>query len=609
MSSPKTAALPTIPAAALALVLLVLPGLAQGVLINELSLGAVDWCEIVNLGSAPVDVSGWTLFLYDDPLSQAQFTFPSPTVIGPNGVIVVSESLTAPAVPASATRLHSTAISWAANSGGAAALVDALGVGKDLVIFNGGLNLPPGNPPAPFAGTLIAFPGELLFRHANVDTDSAADFSGASQAPPTPGILNAGQTPILGSSPVADFIAASTHAIVGVDVQFSDLSSGQPQSWDWDLDGDGQSDAVVSDPRYSYAIPGVYDVGLTVANPMGADTLVKNSYLVVTAPSSVPSPYQQDFDALTLPGSGAEWLMLPDTTVAGGQATVVTSANPSPLSGASSLLLAAGQAGIVSENRAILFLDGSTPVGALRYWYRGVNEGSDPEDGLFLTSPGQPLIPVASHAGLGAFWTEVEVDLGAAITAAGLAGQADLRLVFRQRGDQPPPFGGSYIDDLQLLAPLVGGPAGPGQANQVTASLDIPGALNGNGQPASLGTAGPFTYLGTQAQIEINGPPDRLYFLFWGPLNPGNILLPPSGQLDLGLLGALNDFSDVLMILGPGGTAFFTLFANTGPTGMVTLGLDLRGLPSGSFGAIQGAVYHSGPSIIDLTAAIELVVP
>src|SRR5690606_17782809 len=62
----------------------------------------------------------------------------------------------------------------------------------------------------------------------------------------------------------ANFSANVTAGQVPLTVQFTDLSSGDPDSWTWDF-GDGHFSADPS-PAHVYQDPGLYAVRLTVVN-------------------------------------------------------------------------------------------------------------------------------------------------------------------------------------------------------------------------------------------------------------------------------------------------------------------------------------------------------
>ncbi len=67
--------------------------------------------------------------------------------------------------------------------------------------------------------------------------------------------------------PTAKFAYAPKDVTVGTEVQFTDLSSGNPTSWIWHF-GDGASSPLQS-PVYTYLTPGVYTVMLTVSDENG----------------------------------------------------------------------------------------------------------------------------------------------------------------------------------------------------------------------------------------------------------------------------------------------------------------------------------------------------
>ncbi len=179
----------------LGLALLTAPATAQGVLINELFLGVPDYCEIVNLSAAPVDIGGWSLIMTDDPTAVTTFVFPAGTILAPNQLAVVAENTSNPSVPAGTLRFDTSNINWSLSSGGTAALNDAANVGVDYVLFGNATNLPSGNPLAPFTGS-VNNSANVLRRLNNTDTDTAADWAVQGNGTDTPGVLNPGQIPV-----------------------------------------------------------------------------------------------------------------------------------------------------------------------------------------------------------------------------------------------------------------------------------------------------------------------------------------------------------------------------------------------------------------------------
>lgn len=93
--------------------------------------------------------------------------------------------------------------------------------------------------------------------------------AGVSDTSPTPGFLS------------ASFSATPTEGPVPLPVQFTDTSTGIPESWSWTF-GDGTTSAE-KDPLHTYTRIGTYRVSLTVGNAFGANTRINQGYINVTA--------------------------------------------------------------------------------------------------------------------------------------------------------------------------------------------------------------------------------------------------------------------------------------------------------------------------------------
>ncbi len=89
----------------------------------------------------------------------------------------------------------------------------------------------------------------------------------------SPSEANFSATPLLGPAPLI--------------VQFTDLSTFNPDSWEWDFDGNGNIDSNERNPVYTYESPGVYTVILKATNSTyGNSTRAKAGYITVTEKSS-----------------------------------------------------------------------------------------------------------------------------------------------------------------------------------------------------------------------------------------------------------------------------------------------------------------------------------
>ncbi len=85
--------------------------------------------------------------------------------------------------------------------------------------------------------------------------------------------------------PVADFTASPTSGDAPLAVQFTDLSTNDPASWNWDF-GDGVGTSTVKNPSYTYTAAGTYTVSLTATNAYGSDTETKTDFVTVTEPQT-----------------------------------------------------------------------------------------------------------------------------------------------------------------------------------------------------------------------------------------------------------------------------------------------------------------------------------
>ncbi|AAM07636.1 cell surface protein [Methanosarcina acetivorans C2A] len=102
--------------------------------------------------------------------------------------------------------------------------------------------------------------------------------------------------------PMADFSADPVATLIGCSVQFTDLSTNSPTSWQWDFNNDGTIDSTMQNPSYTYTTAGTYTVNLTVSNPAGSGDEVKTDYIVVKEQASHASDftYTSDGSSITI---------------------------------------------------------------------------------------------------------------------------------------------------------------------------------------------------------------------------------------------------------------------------------------------------------------------
>jgi PKD repeat protein len=84
-----------------------------------------------------------------------------------------------------------------------------------------------------------------------------------------------------GQPPVADFSASATIITEGDSVNFTDLSTNNPDAWDWTFTGGTPSSSTLQNPTVTYYTQGTYTVELTATNAFGSDTETKVDYITV----------------------------------------------------------------------------------------------------------------------------------------------------------------------------------------------------------------------------------------------------------------------------------------------------------------------------------------
>ena len=92
-------------------------------------------------------------------------------------------------------------------------------------------------------------------------------------------------------APEADFVANVTTIHVGDTVEFIDLSTNIPTSWEWVFEG-GMPATVSGSPLADviYSEVGTYDVSLTVSNSAGSDQVTKEDFIEVLPTIGIAEP-------------------------------------------------------------------------------------------------------------------------------------------------------------------------------------------------------------------------------------------------------------------------------------------------------------------------------
>ncbi len=106
-------------------------------------------------------------------------------------------------------------------------------------------------------------------------------------------------------APEAAFDATPVIGSVPLQVQFTDMTSGNPIEWEWDFEADGEADSAAPSPSHTYDVPGLYTVAQRVGNVVGVDDTVRDRLVcaVGTPPQRVDGLRQfRDTVLWTSPG-------------------------------------------------------------------------------------------------------------------------------------------------------------------------------------------------------------------------------------------------------------------------------------------------------------------
>ena len=105
-----------------------------------------------------------------------------------------------------------------------------------------------------------------------------------------------------------DFTAAPTVGATPLEVQFTDISVGNPTEWQWDFDNDGTIDSTEQNPSFTYVAAGSYSVKLTASNGTATDECIRSNLVV-----AVGAP-QANFSATPTTGPASLTVQFTDTS-------------------------------------------------------------------------------------------------------------------------------------------------------------------------------------------------------------------------------------------------------------------------------------------------------
>ena len=99
--------------------------------------------------------------------------------------------------------------------------------------------------------------------------------------------------------PIANFAADYQKIQPGYNVNFTNLSSGNSNSFKWTFQGGTPSNSTYTNPSVYYELPGIYNVKLVTTNSYGVDSLIKQGYISVSAPAKPVASFNSDRTLVT----------------------------------------------------------------------------------------------------------------------------------------------------------------------------------------------------------------------------------------------------------------------------------------------------------------------
>jgi PKD repeat protein len=132
---------------------------------------------------------------------------------------------------------------------------------------------------------------------------------------------------------VADFTSDATIIFENSSINYTDTSTGAPNTWLWTLPGATPSTSTLQNPTIAYNTPGTYTVTLEASNAGSTDTEIKTNYITVNV-----IPIVADFNASSTTPNEGDSVTFTDTSTAnptawswtlpGGTPSTSTAQNP-----------------------------------------------------------------------------------------------------------------------------------------------------------------------------------------------------------------------------------------------------------------------------------------
>jgi len=114
----------------------------------------------------------------------------------------------------------------------------------------------------------------------------------------------------LGAKPVASFTSDARTGGSPLNVQFMDMSNGNPTTWRWTFQGGTPSSSTQQHPKVTYNTTGTFSVTLVATNSYGSDEVVRQGYVTVGTTGS-ETVAQETVTVYPNPASRYVWINSP----------------------------------------------------------------------------------------------------------------------------------------------------------------------------------------------------------------------------------------------------------------------------------------------------------
>lgn len=123
------------------------------------------------------------------------------------------------------------------------------------------------------------------------------------------------------AAPTASFTANPTTVCQGQTVQYTNTSTGFPDTYSWSFPGGTPATSTAENPVVTYNTAGTYNASLTVSNAFGNNSVTQTDFITVVSGLGDALPLTEGFTAATFPPAG--WSLINED---GGATTWVRSA-------------------------------------------------------------------------------------------------------------------------------------------------------------------------------------------------------------------------------------------------------------------------------------------